>query len=540
MNWNFSEALYQLGKSDIADRPALIHDDQTISYATLIERASGIASWLSSQDLPDGSHVGHYLRNSNVYMETFIATGLAGMSHVNVNFRYVDDELLDLCNGLDIRVLVYDTEFTEVVARIKDRCEQTVAFVEVGGDAPVNDFAIAMESLYAFDSSGFQRRTSSNDLILVATGGTTGLPKGTQWRHEDLWFKMEISMGGGLAELALEQHPSTVDEHIANVASLPQAGPVLPLSPLMHGTGLLIALQALAQGTAVVTTSGARFHAGRTVDMVAKHRVGALVIVGDAFAIPLLEELENRRGQNPLVSLKVIFSSGALLSEDSRAGLQSYNQEMMVMDGLGSTETIGFGIATGEAGVFLPMPTTRVFDDQMREVEPGSDTVGIAYSGGYSPIGYYKEPEKSAETFVEIDGERYVKTGDRCTVREDGMLVLLGRDSTVINTGGEKVYTVEVERVLVDHPLIGDAIVVGLPHSRFGNMVVAVVEGPQLSADTIDVEEIKQFARQHLAGYKVPKHVFTIDSLQRAANGKPDYPFVRDYAAQQLAQASPE
>jgi len=432
---------------------------------------------------------------------------------------------------------VYDTEFAELVERIRDRCQQTVAFVEVGGATPINDFAVAMGTLYAFPGSGFERLTSPDDLILIATGGTTGLPKGTQWRQEDMWFKMDVCRGGAMAVLELEQHPATVDDHVANVASLAESGPIFPLSPLMHGTGLLIALLALVQGTAVVTSSGNKFNAGRTIDLIKKHRVGALVIVGDVFAIPLLEELERRSDANPLASLKMIVSSGAILSDDSKNGLQRHNQEMIVLDTLGSSESIGFGVATGEAGVFLPMPTTRVFDDQMRELVPGSDTVGIAYSGGYIPIGYYKEPEKSAETFVEIDGLRAVKTGDRCTVREDGMLVLLGRDSTVINTGGEKVYTIEVERVLVDHPSIGDAIVVGLPHPRFGRMVVAVVEGPELSSDTIDVAGIKTFASEHLADYKVPKHIFAIESVQRAANGKPDYPFITDYAAQQLLQA---
>lgn len=327
-----------------------------------------------------------------------------------------------------------------------------------------------------------------------------------------------------------------MEEHVSNVASLEQPGPMFPLSPLMHGTGLLVAVLALAQGTAVVTSSGTKFNAGRTIDLIIEHQVGALVIVGDAFAIPLLEELERRGNANALGSLVMILSSGAILSDDSKAALRRHNPNMLLLDTLGSSEAVGFGAATAEAGVFQPMPTTRVFDDQMREVVPGSDTVGIAYSGGYIPIGYYNEPQKSAETFVEIDGQRYVKTGDRCTVRADGMLVLLGRDSTVINTGGEKVYTIEVERVLVDHPSIGDAIVVGLPHPRFGNMVVAVVEGPGLSVDTIDVEEIKAFTRQHLADYKVPRQIFVIESLRRAANGKPDYPFITDYAAQQLSQ----
>jgi acyl-CoA synthetase (AMP-forming)/AMP-acid ligase II len=533
MSWNFSEAMVQFGDSEIAERPALIHDDEVISFAELRRRCSGIASWLQAQGMKPGAHVGHYLRNSNAYMETFTGAGLAGLSHVNVNFRYLDEELLDLCNGLDIQVLVYDTEFADRVARIHPQLTATTVFVEVGSDTPANAFATSMRTLYGYDSSTLERHTSNDDLILIATGGTTGLPKGTQWRQEDIWRKVDISRGAGMAALELDKHPESMEEHVANVASLPPGPPMYPLSPLMHGTGMLIAILAMGQGSPVVTSSGKKFDADSALDTIARHRVGSLVIVGDAFAIPLLEALDRRRDENILQSLLMMVSSGAILSDDNKAGFRSHKPGLFIMDTLGSSEAIGFGVATDEAGVFAPMPTTRVLDDNMVDVVPGSDTIGIAFSGGYTPIGYYKEPGKSAETFLEIDGRRYVKTGDRCTVREDGMLVLLGRDSTVINTGGEKVYTVEVERVLVDHPQIADALVVALPHPRFGKMVVAVVEGPGLTPDTIDVAAIQAFAQEHLADYKVPKQIFAIDSLQRAANGKPDYPFVNNYAEEQ-------
>lgn len=543
MNWNFSEALQLTAQSPLGQRPALIHDDEVISFVTLAERSSAIASWLANLGLDRGAHIGHYMRNSNAYMETFYASGLAGLSHVNVNYRYRDDELRDLANGLDLRVLFYDAEFADIVARIKAQCPQLVAYVEVGAQTPANEFAQDFRALYEVDSSEFQRCTSPDDLVVIATGGTTGLPKGTQWRHEDLWFKMETSCGRAMAALQLETHPSSVAEHVTNVGRLPQAGPMLPLSPLMHGTGLLIAVNTLAQGNPICTLSGAHFDAGRTIDAIVKHNISGMVIVGDAFALPLVDELKRRQSMvdgsaSPLASINMLFSSGALLSEENSAALQSHNPNMLIIDALGSTESIGFGMATGETGVFAPMPTTRVFDDDGRPVEPGSDTIGIAYSGGPQPIGYYKEPDKTAETFVEIDGERYVKTGDRCTVRADGMLVLLGRDSTVINTGGEKVYTVEVERVLVAHSAIDDAIVLGLPHPRFGKMVVAVIEGATLDQATLDMQAIKDFVRSSLADYKVPKQITLIDSMRRAPNGKPDYPFLESYAAQQLASVA--
>lgn len=544
--WNFAEAVYQLAESDWAEKPALIHAGESISYRELARRASGIASYLAEQGLPGGSHVGHYLRNSNAYMETFMGAALAGHSHVNVNYRYTGEELVDLCNGLDIRVLVYDAEFADIVASIQGQLTETKLFIEVdesaqpggGENNRVQDFAVPLSSLQRRDPGNFQRRTSSDDLILIATGGTTGLPKGTQWRHEDMWRKTQTAHSSALKMLlGIEQHPASMEEHVANVNRLPGGMPFLSLSPLMHGAGMIMALVNLGQGNALATLPGRKFEADATLDAIKQSGVGGLVLVGDAFAIPLVEALERRADENLLESLAVLVSSGASLSDASKAALQKHKPGLVMFDTLGSSEAIGYGISTPEAGVFNPLPTTRVLDEHLRDVEPGSDTIGMIYSGGFSPIGYYNEPEKSAETFVEIDGQRLVKTGDRCTVREDGMIVLLGRDSTVINTGGEKVYTVEVETVLVQHPAVSDALVVGLPHPRFGKQVVAVVEGPGLSHDSIDVEGIQAHCREHLADYKVPKQVFAIDNLQRAPNGKPDYPFVIAYAEQQLQLA---
>jgi len=539
--WNIAEALYQFGDSPIADKPALIHADRVVSFRELRRRASSIGAWLQSLNLPAGAHVGHYLRNSNAYMEAFVGAGLAGMSHVNVNFRYLEEELIDLCNGLDILVLVYDAEFAERIATIKPKLTKTIGFLEVdpaaSGDgeqsSAINDFAVSMSELQARDATGFERQTSSDDLILIATGGTTGLPKGTQWRHEDMWRKMSIATSNALAMAGVTEHPATLEEHIANVAALPATMSFLSLSPLMHGAGLMMALLMMSQGSALVTLPGKRFDPDATLSAIKQHGVGGMVLVGDAFAMPLIEALDRRADEQLIASLMMLVSSGASLSADSKAALLRHPPALILFDTLGSSEASGYALSTPEAGVFNPMPTTRVLDENLNDVVPGSDTIGMAYSGGYMPIGYYNEPKKSAETFVEVEGKRYVMTGDRCRVREDGKLILLGRDSTVINTGGEKVYTVEVERVLVDHPRITDALVVGLPHPRFGKMVVAVVEGPGLTADKLDIADIQSHCARHLADYKIPKQVFAIDDMQRAPNGKPDYPLITAYAEAQ-------
>jgi acyl-CoA synthetase (AMP-forming)/AMP-acid ligase II len=441
MAWNISEAIFRLSESSAAERPALIHDDKRASFKQLIQRASGIASWLQSLQLPKGAHVGHYMRNSNAYMETFTAAGLAGMAHVNVNYRYREQELVDLCTSLDIRVLVYDREFAERVAVLQDKLTTVVAYVEVGASPCENAFANALESLYAFDASNFERACSSDDLILLATGGTTGLPKGVMWRHEDIWRKQMISTGGALSPLKLQSHPKDIAEHIENVLSLPEPVPFVPLSPLMHGAGMLMAILMLAQGIPVLTVPGTRFDADLTLDLIKRYSVGGLALVGDAFAMPLLEALDRRAEENLFASVALLVSTGASLSKDYRDGLLHHQPTMFMIDSLGSSEASGFALSTPESGVFKPMPTTTVLDDQMQEVTPGSDTIGIAYSEGYIPLGYYNQPEKSAETFVVHEDTRYVKTGDRCTVREDGMLMLLGRDSTVINTGGASTHS---------------------------------------------------------------------------------------------------
>lgn len=535
MTWNISEAVYQLANSEMGDRPALIHGDDIISYRSLCERATGIASWLQSLPLSKGAHVGHYMRNSNAYMETMTAAGLTGMTHVNVNYRYVEQELIDLCDTLDIQVLVYDTEFADRVANIKDRLTKTTAFIEAGTDSPANSFAQSLTQLYTHAASDFERRCSSDDLIIIATGGTTGLPKGVMWRHEDIWRKQNLSTANAMLALDLKEHPATIEEHVANVLKLPPAKPFMPLSPLMHGAGMLMSILMIAQGIPIITVPGRKLEADLTMDMIKKYEVGGMALVGDAFAMPLIECMDRRADENLMSGVAMLVSTGASLSEDSTASLRQHAPNMFLMDTLGSSEASGFAVSTSDPGVFKPLPTTCVLDDQMQEVTPGSDTIGIAYSGGYIPMGYYNQPEKSAETFVEHNGIRYVMTGDRCTVREDGMLVLLGRDSNVINSGGEKVYTVEVERALLTHPSVSDALVVGLPHPRFGKMVVAVVEGPMLTQETLDVADIQKHLSEQLADYKIPRSIYAIDAMKRADNGKADYRYVTEFAEKMAA-----
>jgi fatty-acyl-CoA synthase len=479
-----------------------------------------------------GTHLGHYLRNSPAYIECFAGGALTGLVHANVNYRYLDEELVQLCRGLDVGVLVYEREFAARVAAIRDALPEGTLYLENGTGATLNPFATSLQQVLggAAPAQPFAE-PAGEDLLMIATGGTTGLPKGTLWRHEDLWRKMNVSRGGALQVLGLAEHPATLAEHLANLERVPVPAPFLVLSPLMHGAGLMMALMVLARGGAVQTLAGERFAADEALDAIRAERSGGIALVGDAFAMPLLEALERRAGEGLIDSLAAVVSTGAALSAQVKTGLLRHNPRLMLMDTLGSTEASGFALSTAEPGVFQPFPGTRVLDEQLRDIAPGSPEPGMVYAAGYLPIGYYKDAERTAATFVEIDGRRYVRTGDRCTVRADGLLVLLGRDSTVINTGGEKVWTVEVERALLAHPAVRDALVVGVPHPRFGRQVVALLECAALDAGTLDEEALRAHLRAHLADYKVPRRLFAVPLVPRAANGKPDLPAAEALAA---------
>lgn len=529
MSWNFASLVSAVGKSSLASRTALIHGKLAINYGELDQRSDAIGSYFTSLKLKPGAHIGHLMRNSNAYIETFIGCGKAAMTHVNINYRYLADELAALCKSLDIQVIVYDAEFSERVNSLQQLLP-TIIFIEVTDTRPANAFAIKFDDLYLTKLLPPQQAPCSDDYLIIATGGTTGLPKGVQWRHEDLWRSMNISMSYDLAPLALEQHPASIEEHVDNLVTVQQHSRFMPLSPLMHGAGLMASLMVLGQAGTIITVDEQRFDANRVLDTIKSTQPHRVALVGDAFARPLIEALDKRVEEKLLSGLQAIISTGASLSDDCKQAFLQHNPELLIVDTLGSSEAAGFAISSPSPGHFIPSPTTKVFNDKGQALQPGSKEIGMLAKGGYIPTAYYNEPEKSAATFISIDGNRYVLTGDRARILENGLIELLGRDSTCINTGGEKVYTVEVERVLISHPDINDALVIGLPHPRFGKVVVAVVE---FCGQEFNAAALQGFASQQLADYKVPKIIFTIDSLQRAANGKPDYPLITRYAEQQ-------
>ncbi|MGH8919236.1 MAG: AMP-binding protein, partial [Actinomycetes bacterium] len=375
---------------------------------------------------------------------------------------------------------------------------------------------------------------SGDDLLLVYTGGTTGMPKGVMWRQDDLWAILNRT-----GELRYPEDGSTDDVRRVLEAPLRHPWPrLLPGPPLMHGTALFTAFSVLNSGGSIVLSETRSFSAPDMLDTISREGVTQISIVGDAFARPLLAELDANPDRYDLSALWLIVSSGVMWSAEVRAGLLRHHPGLTLVDSLGSSEALGMGRSTsgkgstpGTAG-FQLSPETRVLAEDGSQVEPGSGRRGLVALPGRGPIGYYKDPEKTAGTFRVIDGKRWVIPGDFATVEADGSVRLLGRGSVCINTGGEKVFPEEVEESLKRHPGVRDAVVVGVAHERFGEMVVGVVEPePGTAPDPVDMIA---WVRERLADYKSPRHILLVDTIGRSPSGKVDYQRLKAYSATAL------
>jgi acyl-CoA synthetase (AMP-forming)/AMP-acid ligase II len=359
------------------------------------------------------------------------------------------------------------------------------------------------------------------------------MPKGVMWRQEDLW----TTLGGGGDPITGDGKPASLAEHADNIKRGLNRLRLLPASPLMHGTGLFTAISSLMHGGGIVTTEGRKFDAHELWRAVEAKRVNVIAIVGDVFARPMAEALDEK--SYDLSSLRMIISSGVMFSPEIKQRLLDHHGGMLIVDSLGASEATGIGVSISSAAgpadraSFKIGNRVKVFTDEGREVAPGSGERGRVARAGPIPMGYYKDAAKSAQTFPVINGVRYSMPGDYATVAEDGTIVLLGRGSVCINTGGEKVFPEEVEEVIKRHPKVRDAAVVGLPDAKWGQAVTAIVE--PTGAGAIDEEEIRSLVRDTLAGYKVPKRVFTVVTLGRSPAGKMDYKAVTE-TARQLAK----
>jgi fatty-acyl-CoA synthase len=543
MTWNYGDMYEAIAAVMPNDQAALIHDGKVTTWTELDRRSNNIARALLELGAVPGDKVGFYMRNHSAYMETLASCFKARLTHVNINYRYVEDELWYILDNSDSRIVVFAAEFAPQVEKLRPRLPDVFLWVQVEDGHQGAEFSVGgaqgryeHHEVLATSGNGepLEIDRQPDDLILLYTGGTTGMPKGVMWGHVDLW----TAGGSGANPLAQLEAPATLEEHVNNIVQVRGGPRNMPVCPLMHGTGLLTGIGVLARGGCVVTVGNAHFDPAEVWETVQHQQVNSLAIVGDAFGRPLLQELERNPGKYDLSSLLAIVSSGVMWSPEIKQGLIKHNPQMSLIDSFGASEAVGFGqsVTTAEMDVkvarFSVGEYTRVFSEDHREILPGSDEPGFVARCGGIPRGYYKDEIKTAETFPLINGVRYSIPGDWCQVEADGTITLLGRGSVCINTAGEKVYPEEVEEVLKTHADVEDALVVGVPDEKWGQSVTGVVELRQ--GRILDEGALREFAHRRLAGYKCPKRYLAIDSIGRAVNGKADYKGITQFAREEL------
>jgi acyl-CoA synthetase (AMP-forming)/AMP-acid ligase II len=540
MEYNLAD-LFESVADTIGDREALVCGEARLTFAELDRRANRVAHHLAAEGVRPGDHVGIQLYNGPEYVETLLGVLKIRAVAVNVNYRYVAEELAYLCADADLVALVHDTEFTPRVLAVLPRLPKLRHRLVVGGgpgggsaEAPAAGAAGYEEALAAQSAERDFGPRSGDDVYIIYTGGTTGMPKGVMWRHEDLFF---AGMGGGDPVGEPVSAPGELAERLAGRQPLV----MFPVAPLMHGAAQLATFIGFFQGQRVVLIR--RFNAADVLRTIERERVNTINVVGDAMARPLAEALDGPLAGTDLSSLFVISSAGAILSGAVRESLERLLPNTFLIDSFGASETgyNGSGTAgsTPDAGLrFAMTPRTAVLDPaELRPLEPGSDRLGRVAQRGHVPLGYYNDPELTAKTFVEIDGERWVLLGDVARVEADGTISVLGRGSQCINTGGEKVYPEEVEAALKSHPAVFDAVVAGVPDPSYGERVAAVLQARPDAGDRPDAD-VQRHCRERLAGYKVPRVITWVDAIERSPSGKPDYRWARSVAGDAAAAAA--
>jgi 3-oxocholest-4-en-26-oate---CoA ligase len=491
-----------------------------LSYAQLDERANRVAHYLSGLGIGPGDHVAVCLTNGPEFLEVTLGVFKLRAVPVNANFRYTAEELRALFDDAEVRAVVTQDGLAE---RVTEAAPHLPA-LRLGQEYEAALAAASGSRPEVPDRSG-------DDLYLLFTGGTTGMPKGVMWRHEDLFFG---ALGGtGVARHGQPQldDPERIGDFVRHGTGITRR---LPLCPLIHGAAQWTALGALLTGGTCLLSVDTSFSAASALRFAADERAELLMVIGDAVTRPLAEELARHPDDYDLSELKLISSSGAILSPAVVASICEHLPDLRIIDRFGASETGGQGrIGRGRDGTGpLTLHSdghTHVLDEDLRPIEAGSGRRGRLARSGWIPLGYWKDEAKTAATFPTVDGVRYSVPGDLATIEEDGSITVFGRGSTVINTGGEKVFPEEVEATLKSHPAISDALVVGTPHPRFGQQVSAVVS---LRAGTVapSAAEIAAHCRTHLAGYKVPRHVAVVDAVSRTVTGKGDYTWAREIA----------
>ncbi|MFC9971683.1 acyl-CoA synthetase [Spirillospora sp. NPDC127200] len=501
------------------DRPALVAGGERRTYRELNERASRVGHHLASAGVTEGQHVAILAYNRAEWIEAMLGIFKIRAVPIPVNFRYVAGELRHVLADSDSVALIGERSLLGKVEEIRADLPKLrhVVVVEDGDTTPIEGAVEYEKALAAAAADDDFPERSSDDRYIMYTGGTTGYPKGVEWRCEDIFFG---ALGGG----NVLGDPVTSPEAIAANAEQPPMA-VLDCAPVMHGAGQWVAFMGLFSGAKVVLYTDHAFDPEEALRLLAEEQANVMMLVGDVMARPVAKALAS--GDHDTSSLFAIASGGAPLTEGAKEELKAHLPNVMFLDNYGASETGACGPSVGgKEGTarFMMKPGITVLDDDLKPVAPGG--IGKLARSGHIPLGYYNDPKKTASTFfTDADGVRWSVPGDYASLEEDGTIVLLGRGSLVINTGGEKVYPEEVEVALKDHPDVYDVVVVGLPDERFGQRVAAVVAPRPGTAPTL--EELTAHCRDRLAGYKLPRTLKLVDEVQRTAVGKSDYKWAR-------------
>ncbi len=550
MKFNLAEIHESLAAA-FPDRDCLIFRDRRFTWQQFTDRTRRLANLLISHGLgcrqergglrnfeSGQDHLGIYLYNGNEYLESMYGAYKARVAPFNVNYRYIENELIYLLNDADCRALVYHASFAPRLQKIRKELPNLRLLLQVADDSGNDLLPGALDYEEALRKSSSERpgvNWSPDDLYILYTGGTTGMPKGVLWRQEDIFFG---ALGG---------HPPGA-EKVPSVEALVESARTsyaraLPAPPFMHGASHWMALTCWHQGgTVIVQDHPDRFDPHDIWSTVERERITFMTIVGDAFGRPLLDQLDKQTYN--LGSLSIILSGGAILTPAIKEGFLEKIPHLMIIDGFGASETGGQGSQVSMRGMSVTTGTFRMNDqtlvlkdDLSGPVTPGSDESGWLARTGHVPLGYFKDAEKTAKTFPVLDGKRYAVPGDHAKVAEDGEITVLGRGSVSINSGGEKIYPEEVEKALKHHPAVYDAVVVGTPSERFGQQVTAVVQARP--GEVPSATELIEFSARHLARYKLPKEIIYVDQMVRSPSGKADYRWALNLSLERLGLTPP-
>ena len=522
----------------LPDNPATICGDTTLTWKEYDIEAAKLAQFMSDQGLKEDSKVGLYMHNSNEYLVAHYAAFKMMGVPINVNYRYQANELIYLLDNSDSEAVFYQGCYANQIKKIRDELPKVKAWIQYDDGTPLLEGSHAYQDVINNTAPMPRIERNEDNIYMLYTGGTTGMPKGVMYTHGGFVNSMLKTLKGMGVDVPEEL--ADIKHTILNLHETGQLSKSFVACPLMHGTGMWLGgFLSHLLGGCVVTTPNLGLDTKLLWEEVERVGVTNIIIVGDSFAKPMVKELDRAVAENKpydLSALKLIYSSGVMFSADVKASLLKHH-DMVIMDAMGSSEGgMGSSVTTREdaAGTakFRLNPGVVVVSDDGEEVKPGSGIRGLIGTSGLVPEGYYKDKEKSDATFKEFKGTRYSFPGDYALVEEDGTITLLGRGSNCINSAGEKIYPEEVEEALKLNENVYDSLVVGLPDERFGNKVVAVVS----LNETGDIDEANLISatREHLSGYKLPKSIIFVAEVMRAPNGKADYKWAKKTAETEL------